>query len=59
MQKLEKEYVSSGWHPDYSMTIRDSRYAFGVRYQPAKKNRDWLWFLGSLAMIISVGAVLV
>lgn len=51
MQKLENEYVSSGWHPDYAMTIRDSRYAFGVRYQPEKPSHDYLYVVATLTVI--------
>ena len=54
MQKLEKEYVSSGWHPDYAMTIRDSRRAYGVRYQEEKPSRDYLYVVATLAVIVVI-----
>lgn len=36
---------------------RDSRHAFGVRFQVEKPSRDWLWMIP--ALIVSVLAVVV
>ena len=38
---------------------RDSRDAFGTRFAVEKPNRDWMWFIGALALIVSIAAALV
>lgn len=38
---------------------RDSREAFGVRFQVEKPSRDWLWFAASVALVIAVAMVLI
>lgn len=41
----------------HSRFIRDSREAYGTRFEVPKPNRDWLW--GIFALIVSVAAVAV
>ena len=63
MKKLEKEYLTNGWHPNYIFTHRDSRHAFnGQRFEVQKPSgwfREVLWYAGTIALAAALAFLLI
>lgn len=58
MKPLKDPYLGPDTTVDM-MVYRDSRHAFGHRFEVERRNRDWMWFAGTLAVIITLAWVLV
>jgi hypothetical protein len=48
MEKLKKPYLELDLDISPMFSYRDSRHAFGHRWQPEKPSHDWIWAVAGL-----------